>query len=280
MKSLNNDYIMPIVIGNYEVRIANSKEELLQAQKLRYQYLVKEYCPDDGSHNNGVNPTNSVAASEGIDTDDFDDYCSHLIVINHELKKAEQIIATYRLMRKQHKDMIGRWYSEAEFDLSNLKEFEPQILELGRATVHEDYRNNITLKLLWNGIAAFLKTYNLRYMIGTASFKGTEVNKVAEELSFLHHFFAMEDKLMAKAITSDAKNTDLISKDEVNQKQALIKLPPIIKGYLRTGGCFFSKTAFIDYPFGCIDILVFFDSTKTNEKYMNHFFGGKENNAI
>ncbi len=275
MKTLNNDYIEPIVVGAYEVRIANSEEELLKAQKLRYEYLIKEYSPDDGACNDGANPTDSNAASLGIDCDEFDKYCSHLIVINHELPKDEQIIATYRMMRNKYKEMVGRWYSSSEFNLDNLASIEDQTIELGRATVHVDHRNNTTLKMLWYGIGAFIQKYNLRYMIGTASFKGDDVSKYASELSFLKHFCAMPEEYMAYAISKDAAEIDAIDKDSIDQKKAIMDLPPIIKGYLRTGGCSFSTTAFIDRPFGCIDVLVFFDAEKTSDKYAQQFLGRK-----
>ncbi len=275
MEMLNKDYIEPIISGSYEVRVAKSEEEIIAAQKLRYEYLIKEYTPDDGACNDGVNPTDVSSALKGIDQDEFDKYCAHLIVINHELEDENKIIATYRIMRKSYKDMVGRWYSQAEFNLDNIMPIEEQTMELGRATVHVDHRNNTTLKMLWYGIGAFIVKYNLRYMIGTASFKGEDISKYISELSFLKHFCAMPDEYMAYAQKPDGVEIDAIDKESIDPRRAIMDLPAIIKGYLKTGGCSFSTTAFIDKPFGCIDVLVFFDAENMHEKYAQQFLERK-----
>ncbi|MDR2934083.1 MAG: GNAT family N-acetyltransferase [Rickettsiales bacterium] len=275
MVAFNNDKINPIIVNNYEIRLAENSAEVLACQKLRYEHMIKEYAPDAGDNNDGVNPTNSDDARAGIDRDKFDDYCAHLIVINHELgdNPDDNIIATYRFMRAEHKNKIGRWYSDGEFDLSKLKPIENQLLELGRATVHTNFRNNITMKLLWQGIANYAQKYDIKYMIGTASFHSTDINELKEAMSFVYHYCAMPDEFDCPAITDDARDMNLMPKDEIDPKKTLLNLPPVIKGYLRVGGCSFGKSAFVDFPFGCIDIFTFFEFEKASEKYMNHFMG-------
>ncbi len=275
MVAFNNDSI-----NNYEIRLAQTPDEVLACLKLRYEHFIKEYSPDDGDNNNGVNPTNSEDAKNGIDRDKFDDYCAHLIVINHELGEnpADNIIATYRFMRKVYKEQAGRWYSSSEFDLSKLAPIEEKVLELGRATVHTDYRNNIVIKLLWQGIANYIQKYDLKYMIGTASFHSTDINDLKETMSFLYHYYPMPDEYDCPAITDDARDMNLLPKEQIDPKKALLDLPPVIKGYLRIGGCSFGRSAFIDFPFGCTDVLTFFEFEKASDKYMNHFFNASEKN--
>ena len=274
MVAYNNDSIQPIIVNDYEVRLAQNSDEVLACQKLRYKYLIKEYANDEGDNNNGVNPTSAEDARNGIDRDIFDDYCAHLIVINHALGDdlSKNIVATYRFMRSVHKEQVGRWYSETEFDLSKIKPIENQVLELGRATVHADFRNNIVINLLWHGIAVYINKYNIKYMIGTASFHSTDMNELKESMSFIYHYCPMPDQYDAPAITEYARDMNLLPKDAIDPKKALLNLPPAIKGYFRIGGCTFSRSAFIDFPFGCIDILTFFEVDKASEKYMKHYF--------
>ena len=275
MVAFNNDYIEPLTVNNLEIRLAKNEKEVLACQKLRYEHFIKEYIEEGskGDNNNGVNPTDSESARLGIDKDQFDDYCAHLIIIDKNLGEdpEKNIIATYRLMRKEQAKMIGRFYSETEFNIDKIKDMDCEILELGRATVHRDYRNNITLKLLWEGIAEFVYTYNIKYMFGTASFHGVNEKEYSEELAFIYHYCKMPKDLMAYAFTEDARKMDLIDKDKLDTKKTLLKLPTVIKGYLRTGGCTFADTAFIDFPFGCIDVFVFFDTSKVNDKYLKLF---------
>ena len=60
-------------------------------------------------------------------------------------------------------------------------------LELGRSCVLPDYRNKRTLELLWHGIWAYVLRHGFDVMIGCASLEGTDPEKLALPLSFLHH---------------------------------------------------------------------------------------------
>ena len=47
------------------------------------------------------------------------------------------------------------YYSEQLFDFSPFEPIRGEILELGRACVHRDYRNTTALSMLWKGIASY-----------------------------------------------------------------------------------------------------------------------------
>ena len=71
----------------------------------------------------GARPDPQTAASRR-DRDAFDDVADHLLVVDHLRGEGpEGIVATYRLIRREAAERIGRFYSADEFDLTLLDAF-------------------------------------------------------------------------------------------------------------------------------------------------------------
>jgi len=105
-------------MAEFEVRIATNAREIEEAQRLRFQVFNLEL-------NKGL----KASYQRGLDVDEFDPYCDHLIV--RDLKSGD-VVGTYRLLRgSQARQHIG-FYSEKEFDLSRIKKLDGELLELGR----------------------------------------------------------------------------------------------------------------------------------------------------
>ena len=73
------------------------------AQKLRYQVFSEEYGSDLG------------ATVPGIDADEFDRFCDHLIVTD---ESTGELVATTRVLHHSQAVEAGGFYSEGEFELS------------------------------------------------------------------------------------------------------------------------------------------------------------------
>ena len=61
------------------------------------------------------------------------------------------------------------YYGEQLFDFRPFEAVRGEVLELGRACVHEHYRNTHVLHLLWKGIAKYASTCSARFLIGCSS---------------------------------------------------------------------------------------------------------------
>ena len=70
-----------------------------------------------------------------------------------------------------------------------------RFLELGRSCVLPPYRNKRTVELLWHGIGAYAAQNRPDVMIGCASLDGTDPDRLALQLSFLHHYRARAGRL-------------------------------------------------------------------------------------
>ena len=73
-----------------------------------------------------------------------------------------------------------------------------RFLELGRSCVLKPYRTKRTVELLWHGIWTYVLHHRIDAMIGCASLEGTDPDKLALPLSFLHHYAAAPPPWLAQ----------------------------------------------------------------------------------
>src|SRR5207249_12071150 len=106
------------------------------------------------------------AYATGYDTDEFDKTCDHLIVEHHP---SRQVVGTYRLQTGRVAARNLGYYSAREFDFSPYEPIRDSMVELGRASIHRNYRSFEVLTLLWRGIAMYATEREARYLIGCSS---------------------------------------------------------------------------------------------------------------
>jgi L-ornithine Nalpha-acyltransferase len=254
-------------IGTLEVRLADTAAEVRQAQKLRYRIFYKE----------GSAIPNPARLFARRDIDGYDAICDHLLVIDHAVRdrtplSRPAVVGTYRLLRQPLAEEYGGFYTAGEFDISALvaRHSRLQFLELGRSCVLSPYRNKRTVELLWHGIHAYILQNQCDVMFGCASLDGTDPNRMALPLSFLHHHAAAPEPWRASALPGRYVEMNRMSKAEVDPKAALHALPPLIKGYLRLGA-YIGDGAVIDYEFGTTDVLIVLPVAAIKQRYFEHF---------
>jgi putative hemolysin len=197
-------------------------------------------------------------------------------VIDHAAKPSMSgrlpVVGTYRLLRQEVAERNGGFYTENEFDISSLTDRHAglRFLELGRSCVLPRYRTKRTVELLWHGIWSYVRQHRLDVMIGCASFEGTDPDRLALPLSFLHHYAQAPAAWRASAHPSRRIEMNRMAKEAINPKAALHELPPLIKGYLRLGA-FIGDGAVIDHQFGTTDVLIVMPVSAISARYIEHF---------
>lgn len=250
-------------IGSLEVRLARSPAEVKAAQQLRYHIFYEEMS---------ARPSR-VQQLTRRDKDGFDRYCDHLLVIDRDRKGpiADRIVGTYRLMRESGARLAGGFYTAGEFDIAPMLARHPgrRFLELGRSCVLKDYRGKRTVELLWQGIWAYVIANDIDVLFGCASIEGTDPEKIASSLSFLQNAAPApaEWHVRARADRGTFADAETVA---IDPKRALAGLPPLLKGYLRLGGCI-GEGAVIDEQFGTTDVLIVLPRERINPRYVNHY---------
>ena len=254
----------PIVdarFGSLQVRLAETQADIEAAQALRYRVFYQEL---------GAHPTIEMALVRR-DFDDFDAICDHLLVIDRAKGAgADGVVGTYRLIRREAAQRHGRFYTAAEYDISRLKAYRGELLELGRSCVEAASRNRATMQLLWRGIAAYVFHYGIELMFGCASLPGTDPDVLALPLSYLYHHHLAPEDLRARALPERFVEMNRLAQESVDPASALPLLPPLVKGYLRLGG-FVGDGAVIDHQFNTTDVCVVVKTDLVTEKYYRHY---------
>jgi len=151
----------------FRVGMAQTLDDVIDCQRLRY--LVFNCELGEGLDS---------SARIGLDRDRFDFICDHLMVRDASTGK---LAGTYRMQSGYRaKGNLG-YYGEEFFDFSPFETLRAEVLELGRACVHEDYRNTNVLHMLWKGIARYAMSCGARYLIGCSSLSSQDE---AEEWRF------------------------------------------------------------------------------------------------
>jgi L-ornithine Nalpha-acyltransferase len=212
-----------------------------------------------------------IAVATRRDHDEFDAVADHLLVVDHDLgENADNVVGTYRLIRQDAAQKLGRFYSAGEYDISVLESFPGQKLELGRSCTAAAYRSRAVMQLLWRGIAAYVFHYGIDLMFGCASLSGTDPDALAPELTYLATHHLAPDAIRPRALPARYVEMRRCDPASLDARQALMGLPPLIKGYLRLGG-FVGEGAVIDGQFNTTDIAVVVQTDLVTEKYYRHY---------
>lgn len=255
-------------LGPLEVRLARSAAEVRKAQNIRYRVFYEEMA---------AIPDINVLATRR-DMDSYDPICDHLLVLDHEAppkafrRKKPQIVGTYRLLRQEIADMNGGFYTAGEYDIQPMIDRHPNLkfLELGRSCVLKPYRNKRTVELLWHGAWSYVLMHGIDVMIGCASLEGTDPDRLATALSFLHHNCLAPEEWRVKALPERYTSMNRMPKEAVDARAALHELPPLIKGYLRLGA-FVGDGAVVDHQFNTTDVIIVLPVSGISSRYINYY---------
>jgi putative hemolysin len=248
------------------IKFADSEEEIEQALRLRYRIFNLE-------QGKGLDSAND----DGIDRDEYDEFCLHLIVVD---KRSENIVGTYRIHVGSVAMLARGLYSSREYNISGLDKIIVDTIEVGRSCVAPEHRSGVVVALLWAGISELLSRSKLKYLLGCVSLETVEP---VVGWGLYHHFRASGKD--CKILSADATEEFKLSKptdEEIasfleDKRRVMRSIPPLFKGYLRLGAKICGEPA-LDEEFGSIDFLILLDTRTLPERYNRHFCVEQESN--
>ncbi len=239
----------------YIVKTIDSVLELEKALTLRYEVFYKELIQK-----------RSIVT---IDFDKFDLISDHIIILD---KSTNDVIGTYRVISSRFSDTF---YSETEFDINNLKNLTENKMELGRACVNKNYRNGMTLTLLWKGISLYMESHNIKYLFGCSSVNTTNVLEISLIYKYIKDLHLSQDELKVfpkSKFKLESLGTYIDAFEKFNTKAESIEeiIPPLLKTYLKAGSKICGEPA-LDRKFKCADFLTVLDSESMNQKFEKRY---------
>lgn len=234
----------------FHVSLAQTMTNLTECQRLRYLVFNREM---------GEGLADSDRS--GLDRDRFDWVCDHLMVRDIT---SGRLVGTYRMQTGYRaKGNLG-YYSEQLFDFSPFEPLRGEILELGRACVHRDYRNTTALSMLWRGIASYALLCNARYLVGCSSItsqderEGMALYRTLKEKHLVDPLLRTEPKLGFRCQESDTLTEPP-------------RPPRLFRAYLDNSARLCGPPA-IDREFKTIDFLTLMDLQHLPDRVRSRFF--------
>ncbi|MFK7835741.1 MAG: GNAT family N-acetyltransferase [Sulfitobacter sp.] len=245
--------------NTFTVRLAQTPQDLRAAQRLRYEVFVKELGGGGAM----------VDHDAELEQDALDPFFDHLLLID---QASQTVVGVYRLMRPEQAAQAGRYYSETEYDLAPLLTSGRRVLELGRSCLHAQYRGGVGMYHLWSALAEYVAQHRIEVLFGVASFHGTDVAKLAQPLSLLHHRHLAPPELRVKARAASFQPMNLMPEAQLDRKAAMMQTPSLIKAYLRLGGMV-GEGAFVDHAFNTTDVCLIMDTARLSERQARIYQG-------
>nr|MBV6629827.1 GNAT family N-acetyltransferase [Oceanococcus sp. HetDA_MAG_MS8] len=235
-------------LPKFRVSLAQTPADVIEAQQLRYRIFAEEMGADiDGGE-------------LGIDADNLDRYCDHLIVRNDQ----DRIVACTRLLTGEQADMAGGFYSEHEFAIESIKMLVGAKLEVGRTCVDAAYRSGATIATLWSGLADYVAKNNIDYLFGCASIG---LDNTAEALDILQSI--NERYLSAPDLRVQSRKTYPQAPQAAATKS---RMPPLLKAYVSLGARACGE-AYWDEEFHCVDVFMLLNIKELHPRYRRRFLG-------
>jgi len=234
-----------------ECFIANSETLIKEAQALRFRVFGKEMG------------AKLETESEGLDYDEFDAYCDHLIVYDNLNSK---IVGYTRLLNQTQAEQLGHFYSQSEFELDQVLALPGRFLEIGRTCVDPDYRGSAVLTTLWSALVQYALEGKFNYLVGCASItpgpSGFAVDAVYQ---------AIDEKNRAPASLQVHPKIQIPANLRCTRDESGI--PPLLKAYFRFGALVCGAPCW-DEDFNCMDLFILLPLDQLQERYSKHYTRG------
>lgn len=235
----------------YNVKIAQTDEDVLKAQTLRYRVF-------------GAELNRNFEFVDNLDQDEYDEQYHHLIVID---KKTGEAIGTYRLQTYAQAKAGRGFKSSMRFEINQLPlSILQNAFEVGRVCVLSEHRNGRVLFLLWKGLAGYLKHFDCRYLFGYLALH-TEHPAIAMNT---YRYFQEHNHMHSKYYVDVKEGFYCSTHPDFNEKKEEVDVPPLFKNYLDIGCKICSK------PSCCrktklIHFFILLDVQNIPDKYKNMF---------
>jgi putative hemolysin len=238
--------------SGYTLLVAADEAQIAAAQRLRYRVFAEELGATLHS------------ATPGLDIDEFDAYCDHLVVRDDA---TGEVVGTYRMLPPGR---CARRYSDGEFEMGALAPLRDHLVETGRSCVHPDHRSGAVINLMWSGIARYLHLNGDRWLGGCASVPLDDGGQLAADVWHLvssRHLAppAMRVRPRRPWLAEPAARALAPSGNRV-------ATPPLLRGYLRLGSWVCGEPAY-DPDFEVADLYVLLSLDRMDPRYLRHFLG-------
>jgi putative hemolysin len=231
----------------YSISLAQDSADVWDVLRLRYLVFT------------GEPGTRLDSPVPGIDIDEFDTRCEHLIVRENATGLA---VGTYRLLPSEDGEPL---HSDTLFDLSRLADLRGSMVEIGRFCVHPDHRDGAVLKLLRTGVTRYTLDSGHTWLVGSCSVPlrdgGRQASAVWNRVR-RDHLARAEHRVVPITAWNAGSASD----------PDRIPLPSPFGDYLRLGARVCGPPAY-DAAFHAADFLMLLSMDEIDSRHIRHLLG-------
>lgn len=194
-------------------------------------------------------PGFSGDSPNGIDADQFDEICTHIVV----RRRDGHLVGCVRVLELASGQDINSSYASEFYDLRSLASFSGPFLELGRFFVPSGPDTADAIRLIWAMITVLVDKNRVRMLFGCTSFMGTDTarHRVAFGVLGARH-------LGPKCWQPGVKSGETVRMSAHAGRPdrghiARVGLPPLMRSYLAMGG-WVSDHGVIDHTLSTIHV--------------------------
>jgi putative hemolysin len=250
--------------SRFIIKTVQNGSELMEVLKLRYEVFYSEYV--------GEISEDGVA---GIDVDKFDILFDHLAIID---KKSGKPVGTYRLNCTRFN---SKFYSAKEFKMKSIQDLKGHKIELGRACVHPDFRNGVTIAALWKGLGSYMLATDSRYMFGCSSIHAEDTFQIALIHHWLQEYMDVDHADVRPKKKFRDQRLEYTFEKTADERFKPFRdaagnlVPPLLLSYLKAGGKVCGIPA-VDKAFRCYDYFTLIDREKMDKGFVRKFLGKED----
>ncbi len=217
---------MPVFLrGRYAVRLAKGEDDVRAAQRLRYLAFIE---------GRGMAPAKEGPRAQGLDADDLDAACDHMLV---EDKRSGQLVCCFRMMRLDDGSQIARSYSARYYDLSALADYPGPMVEMGRFCIHPAYRDPDVLRAAWGAMTRYVDERKVGMLFGCSSFEGVDAEGYMDAFALLKERHLAPPRWLPRVKAPKVfRFAAMLGLRRPDMKLAMRRMPPLLRTYLVMGG--------------------------------------------
>lgn len=229
------------------IQLATTTMELMESQALRYQHFFV-----GTRHHRGKNLFQ-------LDQDSFDIWCDHILLRE---RRTSQLIGACRILSPSTAKKMGRYYSETEFDLSELVNIRDTLIEVDRICIHHAYRNGSAVRILVKAICRFAILKGFRYISCCGSVALSDRGCDPDVLFKKYH----RPNIVAKMYSVQPLNP---FRPTHPPQEHLTKIPPVIRFLMAIGAQVCGPPSHDPY-LECADLFMLLDieNAKVSRKWL------------
>ncbi len=207
--------------GRLRARIAETGEDVTACQRLRYHTFYEARGVDRG-------------ASRGLDVDEFDAHCRHMMV---EDSRSGDLVCCFRMMPLNNGSEISRSYSAKYYNLAALADYPGKMVEMGRFCVHPDCKDPAIIRTAWSAMTKFVDDEKVELLFGCSSFYGVDADDYMDAFALLKERHIAPKRWLPRVKAPKVfRFASRLKLRRPNMKLALRRMPPLLRTYLTMGG--------------------------------------------